>query len=127
VDVRRSPQLVLEALRRINARGSAEMVAVLRNSLIPTPVATKALVMRAQQRLGPDNRDGVQNRRKPAIDLDEEQAITVGQLNPAGPRPRSSTTDKCFVVRAAPRHAASLALRPAGVALPPTVRDAAAH
>jgi transposase len=34
---------------------------------------------------------------------------------------------KRFVVRSAPRHAASLALRAAGVALPPTVRDAAAH
>jgi hypothetical protein len=33
---------------------------------------------------------------------------------------------KCFVVRSAPRPAASLALRAAGVALPPTVRDIAA-
>jgi hypothetical protein len=33
---------------------------------------------------------------------------------------------KRFVVRSAPRFAASLALRAAGVALPPTVRDAAA-
>ena len=39
--------------------------------------------MPAQQRLGPDDRDGVQNRRKPAIELDEEQAITVGQLDAA--------------------------------------------
>jgi hypothetical protein len=33
---------------------------------------------------------------------------------------------KRFVVRSAPRSAASLALRAAGVALPPTVREAAA-
>jgi hypothetical protein len=33
---------------------------------------------------------------------------------------------KRFVVRSAPRFPASLALRAAGVALPPTVRDAAA-
>ena len=33
---------------------------------------------------------------------------------------------KRFVVRSAPRSSASLALRAAGVALPPTVRDAAA-
>jgi hypothetical protein len=39
--------------------------------------------MPAQQRLGLDDRDGVQNRRKPAIELDEEQAITVGQLDAA--------------------------------------------
>jgi hypothetical protein len=34
---------------------------------------------------------------------------------------------KRFVVRSAPRPAASLALRAAGVALPPTVRDAPAR
>ena len=34
---------------------------------------------------------------------------------------------KRFIVRSAPRPAASLALRAAGVALPPTVRDAAPH
>ena len=34
---------------------------------------------------------------------------------------------KRFVVRCAPRAAASLALRAAGVALPPTVREAAAR
>ena len=33
---------------------------------------------------------------------------------------------KRFIVRSAPRPAASLALRAAGVALPPTVRDVAA-
>ena len=33
---------------------------------------------------------------------------------------------KRFIVRSGPRPAASLALRAAGVALPPTVRDAAA-
>jgi hypothetical protein len=33
---------------------------------------------------------------------------------------------KRFIVRSAPRSTASLALRAAGVALPPTVRDAAA-
>jgi hypothetical protein len=33
---------------------------------------------------------------------------------------------KRFIVRSAPRPAASVALRAAGVALPPTVRDAAA-
>ena len=34
---------------------------------------------------------------------------------------------KCFIVRSASRPAASLALRAAGVALPPTVRDAQAR
>jgi len=39
--------------------------------------------MPAQQRLGPDDRDGVQDRWEPAIELDEEPAITVGQLDAA--------------------------------------------
>ena len=39
--------------------------------------------MPAQQRLGPDDRDGVWYRRKPATELDKEQAITVGQLDAA--------------------------------------------
>jgi hypothetical protein len=34
----------------------------------PAPVATEAVAMPAQQRLGLDDRDGVQNRRKPAIE-----------------------------------------------------------
>jgi hypothetical protein len=34
---------------------------------------------------------------------------------------------KRFIVRSAPRPAASLAIRAAGVALPPTVRDASAR
>src|SRR5262245_791083 len=49
----------------------------------PAPVATEALAMPAQQRLGRDDRDGVQNRREPAIELDEEPTITVGQLDAA--------------------------------------------
>jgi hypothetical protein len=40
-------------------------------------------IMPAQQRLGLDDRGGVQNRPKPAIELDEERAITVGQLDAA--------------------------------------------
>ena len=46
-------------------------------------MATEALAVPAQQRLGLDNRDGVQGRWEPAIELDEEPAITVGQLDAA--------------------------------------------
>src|SRR5262245_55908219 len=80
MDVGRSPKLVLKAqapdqrpqLRRDRWPSSA----------IPglqAPVATEAVAMPAEQRLGPDDRDGVQCRRKPAMELDEEQTITVGQ------------------------------------------------
>jgi len=35
----------------------------------------------AYQHLGSDDRDGVQNRRKLAIQLDEEQPIAVGEID----------------------------------------------
>ena len=62
----------------------------------------------------------------------------IAALGRSGPWPEiiadlDSLTDteiehdgKRFIVRSAPRPAASLALRAAGIALPPTVREAAA-
>ena len=38
--------------------------------------------MPAHQGLGPDDRDRLENRWKPAIQLDEEQAIAVRELDP---------------------------------------------
>jgi hypothetical protein len=38
--------------------------------------------MPAHNGLWPDNRDGLEDRRKPAIQLDEEQAIAVRELDP---------------------------------------------
>jgi hypothetical protein len=42
--------------------------------------------MPAHQRLGPDDRDGLEDRRKPSIQQDEEQAIGVRQLGPTADR-----------------------------------------
>src|SRR5262249_42445181 len=39
--------------------------------------------MPAHEGLWPDNRHGLEDRRKPAIQLDEEQAIAVGELDAA--------------------------------------------
>ncbi|HVI78466.1 MAG TPA: hypothetical protein VM715_09955 [Candidatus Acidoferrum sp.] len=43
----------------------------------PPPIAAKASPMPTHQRLGPDNRENLQDRRKPAIQPDKEPAIMV--------------------------------------------------
>src|SRR6266487_2054135 len=48
----------------------------------PTPVAATTGTMPAHQALWPDDHDGLKDRRKPAIPLDEEQPITVRELDP---------------------------------------------
>src|ERR1700761_3460328 len=44
---------------------------------LPTPVAAKAGPVPTQERLGPDDRKDLQDRRNPAVQLDKEPAITV--------------------------------------------------
>jgi hypothetical protein len=46
---------------------------------LPTPVATKAGPVPTHERLGPDDRKDLQDRWKPAIQLDKEPAIMVGE------------------------------------------------
>src|SRR5262249_24445820 len=48
----------------------------------PVPVATKPSTMPAHQCLGPNDRDGLEDRREPSIQQDEEQTIFVRQLDP---------------------------------------------
>src|SRR5207247_5206895 len=48
---------------------------------LPVPVATKSSTMPAHDRLGPDDRNGLENRREHSIQHDEEQAIAVRQLD----------------------------------------------
>src|ERR1700736_140835 len=47
-----------------------------------TPVAAKPGTMPTYHGLRPDDRDGLENRRAPAIKLDKEQAIAVRELDP---------------------------------------------
>src|SRR3981081_1673931 len=46
---------------------------------LPTPVATKAGPVPTHERLGPDDCENLQDRWKPAIQLDKEPAIIVGE------------------------------------------------
>ena len=46
---------------------------------LPTPVAAKAGPMPTHERLGPDDREDLQDRWKPAIQLDDEPAVIVGE------------------------------------------------
>src|SRR5207302_9924031 len=52
----------------------------------PTPVPTEAGSMPTHERLGPDDRDGLEGRRKPSIQQDQEQAIPICELD-ATPHP----------------------------------------
>src|SRR5262249_31778035 len=78
VNAWRSPQWVLDthppdqgAQLRVNLRPPAK------GARLPTPVATKAGPMPTDERLGTDDRDDLQDRRKPSIQLDKEQAIAI--------------------------------------------------
>jgi hypothetical protein len=53
---------------------------------LPAPVPTKARTMPAHQCLGPNDRDGLEDRGKQSIQQDEEQAIGVRQLGPTPDR-----------------------------------------
>jgi hypothetical protein len=51
---------------------------------LPAPVATKSSTVPAHDRLGLNNRDCSQDRRKPTVQLHEEQAIGISELNATG-------------------------------------------
>jgi hypothetical protein len=59
---------------------------------LPTPVAAKAGPMPTHERLGPDDREDLQDRWKPPIQLDKEPAIMVRELD-ATMQPRRETTN----------------------------------
>src|SRR3974390_3828379 len=76
MDARCSPQRVLDthspdqgAQFRVNLRPPSK------GARLPTPVATKAGPMPTDERLWTDDRDDIQNRRKPSIQLDKEHEI----------------------------------------------------
>jgi hypothetical protein len=48
---------------------------------LPTPVPAEAGTMPPHEGLGPDDRDSLQDRRKPSIQLDQEQAIAIRELD----------------------------------------------
>jgi hypothetical protein len=95
VDARRTPKRVLDA----HPPDQRAQLGVDRRSAsqwarLPTPVAAKAGPMPTHQRLGPDDGENLQDRRKPAVQLDKEPAIMVREpdatMQPA-PQNRRST------------------------------------
>src|SRR5215469_11131792 len=54
----------------------------------PTPVATKTSPVPPQERLGPDDRENLQDRWKPPVQPDKEQAIMVREPDAARPTPQ---------------------------------------
>ena len=50
---------------------------------LPTPIAAKAGPVPTHQRLRLDNRDDLQDRRKPSIHLEEKPAVVIGEPSPA--------------------------------------------
>jgi hypothetical protein len=84
VDTRRSPKRILHAHPpdqrtqvRINRRSPSPW------ARFPTPVATKAGPMPPHERLRLNDRDDLQNRREPSIQLDKKPAIVVRQPDSA--------------------------------------------
>src|SRR5690349_5471360 len=81
VDARRAPQRVLDthspdqcAQLGVNLRPPSK------RARLPTPVPTKAGPMPTNERHWTDDRDDLQNRRKPSIQLDKEHAIAGTRL-----------------------------------------------
>src|SRR5262249_2414509 len=66
----------------------------------PTPLPAKAGPVPSHEGLGANNRDGLEDRRKPSIQLDEEQPITVRQLDAATrfpPQYNQLMTERCIL------------------------------
>jgi hypothetical protein len=83
MDVRCSPKSILNAHppdQRLQIYSDLRPAS--QRAGFPAPVAAKPGTMPAHDSLGPDDRNGVEDRRKPAIQQDEEQSITVGELDP---------------------------------------------
>jgi hypothetical protein len=78
MDAWRSPERVLDAHSPDQrAQFSIDLRSPSPWARLPTPVAAKAGSMPMHERLGPDDREDLQDRWKPAIQLDEEPAIMV--------------------------------------------------
>jgi hypothetical protein len=82
MDARRSPQRIFRTHppdQRAQLRGDLRSAS--KRAGFPTPEPTEASSMPTHQGLGPDDRDGLEDRWKPSIQLDQEQAISVRELD----------------------------------------------
>src|SRR5258705_12624607 len=87
MDARRTPQRIVNAHppdQRAQVR--VDLGPASKGAGFPTPVMAKAGPMPADEGLGADNRDGIEDRWKPSIQHDQEQAIPIRELD-ATPHP----------------------------------------
>src|SRR6478736_1419302 len=78
MDTRRAPKRIFDAhLPDQRAQLRLDLRSPSQWARSPPPIAAKASPMPTHQRLGPDDRENLQDRRKPAIQLDKEPAIMV--------------------------------------------------
>ncbi len=103
VDAWRSPKRVLDAHSPDErAQFSIDLRSPSPWARLPTPVAAKAGPMPTHERLGPDDREDLQDRWRPSIQLDEEPAIIVRepdatmQLTPQNNQLMSERRILCF-------------------------------
>ncbi len=71
-----------------------------KNAGFPMPVLTEAGSMPTHESLGPDDRDGLEDRWKPSIQRDQEQAITIRELDATAypPLQHDHLMSKCRVL-----------------------------
>src|SRR6476620_4242541 len=78
MDARRAPKRIFHAhLPDQRAQLRFDLRSPSQWARSPPPIAAKASPMPTHQRLGPDDRENLQDRRKPAIQVDKEPAIMV--------------------------------------------------
>src|SRR5262249_15047710 len=82
MDARCTPQGIVKAhLPNQHAQVRVDLRPASERAGFPTPVPTKARPMPTHEGLGPDDREGLEDRWKPPIKLDQEQAVPIGELD----------------------------------------------
>jgi hypothetical protein len=82
MDARRAPQRIVNAHpsdQRTQLR--VDLWPASKGPGLPTPVPAETGPMPTHEGLRPDDLDGIEDRWKPSIQLDEERAISVGEVN----------------------------------------------
>src|SRR5215831_9743966 len=82
MDTRGAPQRIVNAhLPDQRAQVRVDLRTASKAARFPTPVSAEPSPVPAHEGLRPDDRDGLQHRWKPPIQLDQKQAIPVREVN----------------------------------------------
>src|SRR5207248_11653588 len=82
MDTRRAPQWIVNAhLPDQRAQVRVDLRSASKGAGFPSPISPEAGPMPAHQGLRPDDRDGLEDRWKPSIQHDQEQAIAIRELD----------------------------------------------